>query len=299
MTNQTQGGAILETGWLEENLGREDLRILDCTTRLVAPTTPDRAFAIESGRKDYAKAHIPGAAFIDVATELSAPGRDSRLAFSFPDRALVERSLGRLGVGNSHRVILYSAGNPWWATRVWWILKAYGFDNAAVLNGGLSKWRAEGRALSDAASPYPPTTFRASPRDGLIADRDDVLNAISSPDSAIIDALSRESFSGEGRVAYGRRGHIATAINISAAEDLVDPATTTFIDLDRARALFKAKGLDGKSRLICYCGGGIAASGTAFMLTQAGYPDIALYDNSLLEWGYDDTLPMETGPGAP
>ena len=124
------------------------------------------------------------------------------------------------------------------------------------------------------------------------------MSAIASPDSAVIDALSHESFSGEGRVVYGRRGHIATSINIPAAGDLVDPATNTFIDLDRARSLFKTKGLDGKSRLICYCGGGIAASGTAFMLTQAGHPNVAIYDNSLLEWGYDDTLPMEAGPGA-
>ena len=136
--------ALMQTDWLAAHLGDPALRIFDCTTYL-KPAEPgsDLPYLIVSGRADYDAGHIPGAGFLDIQGELS--DNTTRLRFAMPSADHFAAAMSRHGVGAATRVVLYSAGNIMWATRVWWMLCAFGFDRAAVLDGGWDKWRAEGR----------------------------------------------------------------------------------------------------------------------------------------------------------
>ena len=206
----------------------------------------------------------------------------------------LEAAFGRHGVGPGTRVVLYSIGSMMWATRAWWMLRALGFD-AAVLDGGFDKWKAEGRPTeSGQPREYPPAAFRAAPRPGLFIGKNSVLAALGRPDTAIVNALGAELHKGDGPSRYGRPGHIPGSVNVPAAA-LVDTTTKGFLPPAELQAQFAAKGVTKDKRVICYCGGGIAATLDLFGLHQLGYDDLALYDASMGEWAKDASLPIETG----
>jgi thiosulfate/3-mercaptopyruvate sulfurtransferase len=202
-------------------------------------------------------------------------------------------AMRRFGVNRDARVVLYSTANVWWATRVWWLLRMFGFDNAAVLNGGFQKWRREGRAVeSGPARPRPPGDFGVRAIRPLMIAREQVLSAIGDPGTCTINALTPQQHAGTGGNTYGRPGHIAGSVNLPAAH-LLDPADNTFLPAAELRARFAAVGALDK-RVITYCGGGIAASADALALTMLGHDNVVLYDASLSEWAPDPSLPMET-----
>ncbi len=281
---------LVDTTWLAAHLGDPGLRVFDCTVHL----TPEAAggYRIGSGRSGFADAHVPGAGFLDVPGELSDP--ESRLPFTFPSADRFASAMSRHGVAGGTRVVLYSRGTAMWAARVWWMLRAFGFDDAALLDGGLEKWMKEGRLVSAAPCAYPPARFEAQPRPGLIADRARVLAAVGDSATCIIDALPERSHRGEAPTSYGRPGRIASSVN-APFHRLVSREDGTFLPPDELRALFASIGLRPDQRAITYCGGGIAASQDAFALVLIGHPDVALYDGSLSEWAADPSLPMETG----
>jgi len=279
---------LVESGWLEDHLDDPDLRILDCTVKL----GPDGAV---SGRADWEVAHIPGSAFADLIHDLSDPN-NTRYSFPFPPAEQFAAAMSQLGVGDSTRVVLYDAGPNMWAARLWWMLRAYGFDNAGVLGGGFARWTREGRPVSSEAPSYPPGQFVARPRPNLIATKDEVLESINHGDRCIINALSAEAHSGRTPPRHGRPGHITSSVNVPAMGTgaIVDPESLTYLPLDQIRAKFKDVGALDKERVITYCGGGIAASSAAFALHLIGVDNVAVYDGSLSEWANDPSLPMET-----
>ena len=212
-----------------------------------------------------------------------------------PDIAQLETAFGRHGVGNDSHVVLYSIGTAMWATRFWWMLKSLGFDNAAVLDGGLDKWKAEGRALeSGPAKGYKPATFKAHPRPGYFVDSNDVLAARGHRDTIVVNALNEQLHRGLEPSRYGRPGRIPGSCNVSAAT-MVDPATKAFVPLAEAETKFAAQGFSRDKRVIAYCGGGISATVDLFMLSRLGYDKLTLYDGSMGEWAVDDKLPIEVG----
>ncbi len=279
---------LVDTRSLEARLADPALRVFDCSVHLVPD--PSGRYRIVSGREAYDEAHVPGAGFLDVAGELSDPA--SPLPFTFPSAERFAEAMSRHGVGRGTRVVLYSRGSPMWAARAWWMLRAFGFDDAALLDGGLEKWTKEGRRVSNAGCAYPPARFEPRPRPGLIADRARVLAAIGDRAACIIDALPERSYRGEGPSAYGRAGHIASSVN-APFHKLVRAEDHTLRPADELRALFASIGLSREQTAITYCGGGIAASLDAFALVLIGHPDVALYDGSLSEWAPDPSLPME------
>jgi thiosulfate/3-mercaptopyruvate sulfurtransferase len=173
------------------------------------------------------------------------------------------------------------------------MLRAFGFDDAAVLNGGWRKWTAEGRPISTDDGERPARRFTARPRPELIADKSGVLAALGEDRTCVLNALTEVQHKGGG-VTYGRPGRIAGSANVPA-RDLVDPRTHAYLPLDVLRAKFEAAGALDAGRVITYCGGGIAASSDAFVLTLLGHDRVAVYDASLSEWAADPTLPMEQG----
>ena len=280
---------LVETEWLAARLDDPKVMVFDCTTHLVPD--PKITYQVVPGRADFEAAHIPGAQFIDVQGDVSDPSH--RLRFMAPSADAFAAAMRRFGVNKDSRVVLYSTANVWWATRVWWLLRMFGFDNAAVLNGGFQKWRREGRAVeSGPARPRPPGDFAVRAVRPLMIAREQVLSAIGDPGTCTINALTPQQHAGTGGNTYGRPGHIAGSVNLPAAH-LLDPADNTFLPPAELRARFAAVGALDK-RVITYCGGGIAASADALALTMLGHDNVVLYDASLSEWAPDPSLPMET-----
>ncbi len=295
MSAGTEGFAhpefLVESEGLQAQLGDPELRIFDCTIHLIP--NADIGYTVKPGREDFEKGHIPGAQFIDLQGDLSAP--HPKLRFMLPSAEEFAAAMGRFGVGDRSRVILYSTTTPQWATRVWWMLRNYGFDNAAVLNGGFQKWAREGRAVETGpARPRPPARFTVREDRKLMVGKEAVLGAIGEGATCTINALSAPQHAGTGGTVYGRPGRIAKSVNVPAA-GLIDPATGAFLPAPALRAKFAAVGAFDKPQVITYCGGGIAASADALALVMLGHPDVRLYDASMSEWSNDETLPMETG----
>ena len=287
---------LVDTDWLASHLSEPNLRIYDCTTHLIHQNDPalPGPYRVQSGLEDYLKAHIPGAAFIDLQENLSDP--ESELRFTCPESDSLIQAFATLGIGDESQVILYSQTSPQWATRIWWLLRIAGFDSASVLDGGLTKWKLEQRAVTDQQTAYPAAQLTTKPRTGLMASKDDVLNAINDSTACTINALRRVQHTGQdaGEFGnYGRPGHISGSVNVPTAE-LVDGKTTEFLPSQQIVSMFNEIGVDKADRILTYCGGGIAASATAMLLVMLGFDNVSIYDASLSEWAPDKTLPMDT-----
>ena len=284
--------ALVQTDWLEAHRGDADLRIFDCTEHLMpAEAGTDAPYRIVSGKAEYDAAHIPGAGFIDLQGELS--DNTTKLRFMLPSVQQFAAVMSRCGVGEGTRVVLYSADGIMWATRVWWMLLAFGFDHAAILDGGWEKWQAEGRPLSAEPCAYPPATFVAHPRPELFVGKEQVRAGLADTSTVIVPALPPELHAGKGPSRYGRPGRVPGSVNVPAGR-LIDRNTKTFVPLADASAKFGAAGVDSSKNVICYCGGGISATVDLFLLYQLGYKHLSLFDGSMGEWARDSSLPIET-----
>jgi thiosulfate/3-mercaptopyruvate sulfurtransferase len=285
--------ALVSTGQLAALLHQPDLRIYDCTTYLEPPPPgSDDPYVAVPGLASFEASHIPGADFLDLQGEFSDP--DTPLRFMMPSADRLAAAFGRHGLGDGTRVVLYSIGTMMWATRLWWMLRSIGFDNAAVLNGGFDKWRAEGRPTeSGGAAGYKPARLVARPRPGLFTDRHAVQAAIGQVDHITVNALGPQFHRGLEPSRYGRPGRIPGSVNVPAAS-LTDPASREFLPLDQAEQKFTSNGITRDKKVICYCGGGISATIDLFLLHQLGYDQLSLYDGSMGEWARDPALPIET-----
>ena len=281
---------LIDTETLARELSDPNLRVFDCTTNLIPD--PKTTYQAVPARADFEKGHIPGAQFIDLQADLSDSSQ--RLRFMLPSAEAFATAMSHFGVSDGTRVVLYSTANPWWATRVWWLLRVFGFDDAAVLNGGWQKWAREGRLVETGpAKPRPPGHFAVRELRPLMVGKDEVLRAIGDGGVCTLNALAPEQHAGSGGNSYGRPGRIKGSVNLPAAH-LLDPATNEFLPPAELRRRFEVVGAFDK-RVITYCGGGIAASADALALVMLGHPNVRLYDASMSEWAIDPSLPMETG----
>jgi thiosulfate/3-mercaptopyruvate sulfurtransferase len=287
--------SLITTEQLAALLGRTDLRVFDCTTYLEPSVEgSSEPYRVVSGRQTFDAGHIPGADFLDLQAEFS--DRNTHLRFMMPGVAELETAFGRHGVDVTKTVVLYSIGTMMWATRAWWMLRSLGF-NALVLDGGLDKWKAEGRQLeSGAPKGYPATTFTAKPLPGLFVGKSDVLGRLNQPGTVIVNALGPQFHRGLEPSRYGRPGRIPGSVNVPAAT-LVDPATKGLTSLADAAQKFASQGITKDKTIVCYCGGGISATLDLFALAQLGYDKLTLYDGSMGEWARDASLPIETDRG--
>jgi len=279
---ETTIDSLVTTQWLSEHLDDPDLVVLDCT--VLVELDEDGGFRTVSGLDDYEGGHIPSAGFADLMGDLS--DGDSPYKFALPTTENFCAVMGALGVGDDSRVVLYDGYGSGWAARVWWMLRWVGFDRAALLDGGLGAWTAEGRPLSIEPADRPAKQLTPAPRPELIADRDEVLAAIDNDAVSIIDALPEASYRGEMSM-YERPGHIPGATNTPSFA-LLDESGR-YRPLDELAAMLDG---DRNARAITYCGGGIAASSDAFIMTRLGFTDVAVYIASLQEWAADPANPL-------
>ena len=281
---------LLETNALADQLDGPALRLFDCTVVLEAGPA---GVSIESGRAGWEAVHIPGAGFLDLLGELADP--TSRFHFMLPSSEQFAEVMSAHGVEDGSHVVLYDSRGSMWAARVWWMLRAYGFDGAAVLNGGWTKWTLEGRSTSSAPPHHSRASFQARPRAGVFVDKDAVLAAISDETTCLLNGLSEDQHRGTGpTVPGGRPGHIPTSRSMPALE-LVDPETHAFLPAAELRSRLESVGAMDADSVITYCGGGIAASAVAFALKLVARENVSVYDASLEEWATDPSLPIETG----
>ena len=286
---------LVDAAWLQDHLDDPELRILDCTVYLpnYFEESAQEKVNIVPGLQDYNRSHIPGSVFVDLVGDLTDKS-NKRFMFPMPSADQFASVMSRLGVGEGTRVVLYDRMVNIWAARVWWMLRAFGFSNAAILDGGWAKWTAEGRPSSSAPTTYPPAKFMARLRPERIATKEEVRAAIDDESTCLVNALDPEEFSGRGPVRYGRPGHIPTSVNVSFL-GILNSETNAYLPLDDIRAQFVSAGVLGKERIITYCGGGIAACSDAFLLTLLGAKNVAVYDGSMTEWAADPELPLERG----
>jgi thiosulfate/3-mercaptopyruvate sulfurtransferase len=279
--------ALLTPAQLESQLQDERLRLFDTT--VVMARKADGSFAISSGRDDYHRGHIPGAGFLDLLRDFSDTQSD--LPFMLPSESQFAAAASAAGIGPDCRVVLYNAGPVWWSTRFWFMFREFGFHAVQVLDGGLDRWRAEGRPLATGAVVYPPARFAIRERGRFFVGKDTVARAAMHGDATLVNALSAEQHAG--RVTqFARAGHITGSRHLFAL-DLLDESQSFQPESELARRLQAAQLLDGRP-VIAYCGGGIAATANAFALWLVGQEQVEIYDGSLAEWTRDPSAPMST-----
>lgn len=281
---------LVSTEWLAAKLEDPALRIVDSSVFL--ERNPNGfGYRYESGRAQWAERHVPGAQFLDLIDELS----DTRgqVRFMMPAAERFAETVGRHGLGDEHQIVIYATGMVMWATRLWWMFRAVGCHKVAVLDGGYSKWIAEGRPVTAEQRRFPPARFTARPDPRRWADKSEMLATIGSEAVCTINALSPETYNGTLNT-YGRPGHIPGSHSVFYG-DLIDPANGTFRPIAELKPKFEAVGAFARPRAIVYCGGGISATMDAMALTLAGHPDVAIYDGSMGEWVLDPSLPLILG----
>ena len=275
--------SLVTAQWLNEHINDPDLVILDTT---VIVEMDEKGFRNLSGKDNYNKAHIPTAGFADLMGELRDP--KSSLDFALPTPEEFAAVMGALGVGDNSRVVLYSASYQAWPARVWWMLRWVGFDNVAILDGGLNAWKEAGLPISSEQTNLPAKQLTIKLRPELIADRDEVFTSINKSDVSIVDVLPDAHYIGE-MVMNERAGHIPSAINKPDSNQFTE--TGQYRPIDELDMIYDMK---KEQRSITYCGGGISASSVAFTMHRLGFTDVAVYIGSIQEWAADSNNPMTT-----
>ena len=274
---------LVSAAWLREHLDDPDLVVIDAT--VLIETDDQGNMRSVNGRANYEAGHIPTAGFADLMGDLS--DTDSPLQFAVPSPEQFAAAMGALGVGDDSRVIIYDASGSSWAARVWWMLRWIGFDRAALLDGGLSAWTALGEPLSTEPATQPARDLTVNLRPELISDQNEVRASIEDESTNLIDSLPAAHYRGEWTM-YDQPGHIPGALNVPVPSLFDD--TGYFRPQDELADLFDS---DRDTRTITYCGGGIAASSDAFVMTRLGFTDVAVYAASLQEWAADPDNPMD------
>jgi thiosulfate/3-mercaptopyruvate sulfurtransferase len=276
---------LIESDELERELDAPDLVIIDATWHM--PTEGKDA------RAEYLGEHIPGALFFDI--EEIADSRSS-LPHMLPPPEKFSSRMRSMGIGDGSRIVVYDRSGLYSAARVWWTFRVMGVEDVSVLNGGLPKWKREGRPIEGGEPPFHSTRhFTARRNAALVRDAADIKSVLKDKSAEIIDARSPERF--YGRAAEPRpglrAGHIPGAVNVPYSRLINQDGTLkTTSELEK---LFADAGVDLHKPVVTSCGSGITASVLALALAELGHRRTSVYDGSWSEWGADQNLPIETG----
>jgi thiosulfate/3-mercaptopyruvate sulfurtransferase len=275
---------LVSTDWLANHLAAPDLRVLDASWHLPGSDRDARA--------EYEAAHIPGARFFDI-DEIS--DSQSNLPHMAPPPEKFVSRMRAMGIGDGHRIVVYDSLGIYSAPRVWWLFRLFGKQDVAVLDGGLPKWRAEGRPVEDIAPLLRDRHFTARRDAGLVRDVTQVAASAKLGDAQILDARTPERFRGEAPEPRPglRSGHIPGSKNVPFKTMLNDDGTMK--DKDGLRAAFEAAGVDVNGPVITSCGSGVSAAILNLALERLGNRSHALYDGSWAEWGAYPDLKVERG----
>jgi thiosulfate/3-mercaptopyruvate sulfurtransferase len=278
---------LISTADLAANLSNPDWAVVDCRFALDNPA---------QGRRAYESAHIPGAVYAHLDEDLSSPivpGKTGRHPLPLVEKLV--GALGRWGIDSSVQVVAYDDKTGGMAAaRLWWLLQWLGHENVAVLDGGLARWQAEGRPVTDAAESRPARAFAPHLRAEYTVDAATVLTMLNQPEVVLLDARAPERFRGDVEPIDPVAGHIPGAVSAPFLENIA--ADGTFLSTDalqrRFRALFNDTPPD---QVVCYCGSGVTAAHNVLAIKHAGLGDVRLYSGSWSEWITDPSRPTAAG----
>jgi thiosulfate/3-mercaptopyruvate sulfurtransferase len=276
--------SLVSTDWLEAELGAPDLRVVDATWFLPGDGRDARA--------EYEAGHIPGAVFLDL-DEISDGANPA--PHMLPPAHIFASRMQALGLGDGHRILVYDNSPLHSAARIWWMLRIHGAQHVALLDGGLRKWKAEGRPLESAGPRVRPGHFTASLDGAAVAGKAEMLALVGDRGHEIVDARGPARFAGEeaeprpGLAA----GHIPGARNLPQAR--LFEADNRWKSGDALRAAFAEAGIDLSRPMVTTCGSGVTAAVLLFGAHLLGKEDVRLYDGSWSEWGADPATPKAVG----
>jgi thiosulfate/3-mercaptopyruvate sulfurtransferase len=259
---------LVDTAWVAAHARDANVRVIDVR------------------RSGYEDGHIPDALWLDPESIRDAANRPTFMIAA----ASFEQTMGRLGIGNRTRVILYDDRGGLLAARVWWMLNAYGHSNVALINGGWVQWTAEKRPTTRTATPVAVAAFHASLQPRWLATVDDVKAALGKPGTRILDARTVAEMDGSDTRLSSRGGTIPSAEPVYW-EDLLDPVTKTFKPADALRAIYDAHGVKPSDEVIAYCWVGHRSAVDLFALHLIGYDRLRNYLGSWEEWSKRPDLP--------
>jgi thiosulfate/3-mercaptopyruvate sulfurtransferase len=276
--------ALVSTEWLAARLNAPDIRIVDGSWYLPAMQRDPKA--------EFLAAHIPGAVYFDI-DEIADTA--SALPHMLPSPEKFAARAKKLGLGDGNKSVVYDGPGLFSAARVWWMFRVFGHEDVAVLDGGLRKWKAEGRP-TESGTPAPRERhFTARVNSLLVRELDDLKRNIASGREQVVDARSPGRFHGrdpEPRAGL-RGGHIPGSKNVPFAE-MTDPASGTLLPAQALESKFRAAGIDPATPVVASCGSGVSACALALGLHLIGARQVAVYDGSWTEWGGRGDTPVAT-----
>jgi thiosulfate/3-mercaptopyruvate sulfurtransferase len=275
--------SLVDTAWVAAHLDDANVRIVDGSWHL--PPTG------RNGREEYGEAHIPGAVYFDIDA-ISDP--DSSLPHMMPTAEAFAAAVGAMGIANDHRVIVYDADGLFSAPRVWWMFRAFGHDNVALMTGGFRAWQSEEHPVTSEIPSPQATAFDARFNPGMVRSKAQMRANMDSAGELVLDARAANRFAGtEPEMRPGvQPGHIPGSGNLPYAE-IIDAAAGNFNSADDLRNAFDAQGATGVQPVTTTCGSGVTACILGLGLHLIGRDNWAVYDGSWTEWGGSDDTPKE------
>jgi thiosulfate/3-mercaptopyruvate sulfurtransferase len=277
---------LVSTEWLADRLGDPTIRIADVRWYLLKP---------DQGREEYLQGHIPGALFFHVDHDLALPPYQGPGRHPLPTAEVFAETASRAGIGRETHVVAYDSTGGATAARLWWLLRYFGHDKVSLLDGGITRWTAEGRALQKEIRHFPRANFTAKPQRDWVVDQAMVDALRKDHATLLLDARVAERYEGKTEPIDARPGHIPGAKNAPLAANLHGPDDPRLLDPGELRERFGQLGADRAEKIVAYCGSGVNACLNIFALELAGYKGALLYEGSWSDWSRNPDLPAAKG----
>lgn len=275
---------LVSADWLAARLDDPNVRPVDVRWYLTEP---------ERGYQEYLAGHIPGAPYMSLDRDMAKPAYQGPGRHPLPAPEAFAEAAGRAGVGAETLVVAYDSQGGAYAARLWWLLRYFGHERVALLDGGWGAWTAGGHPAAQGETTVAPASFTARPRPELVVGADAVEELRHRAEALLIDARAAERYEGRVEPMDKRAGHIPGARSLPFAQNLRPDGT--FKSPEELRAQYEALGAGGAAQVVCYCGSGVTAAHNLFALRLAGRGDALLYEGSWSDWSSDPQRPVATG----